>query len=89
MASTQEVEMLRRQLDELTAQMIEMRPQSSNTAMNAAVTGLTEAVRTVVQSVSKPRPEDTSRKARAVRTWQRTLHSRDTRVRSILPIQPC
>ena len=28
-ASTQEVEMLRRQLDELTAQMIEIRQQSS------------------------------------------------------------
>ena len=48
MASTQEVEMLRRQLDELTSQMV----------MNAAVTGLTEAVRTMGQSVSKPRPED-------------------------------
>ena len=58
MATTQEVEMLRRQLDELTAQMIEMRQQSSNTAMNAAVTGLAEAVRTMGQSVSKPRPED-------------------------------
>ena len=33
MASTQEVEMLRRQLDELTAQMIEMRQQSSSTAL--------------------------------------------------------
>ena len=54
---TQEVEMLRRQLDEL--QMIEMRQQSSNTAMNAAVTGLTEAVRTMGQSVF---PEDESRK---------------------------
>ena len=60
MASTQEVEMLRRQLDELTAH-----------AMNAAVTGLTEAVRTMGQSVSKPRPGHESRKARAVRTWQR------------------
>ena len=58
MASTQEVEMLRRQLDELTAQMIEMRQQSSSTAMNAAVSGLAEAVRTLGQSVSKPRPED-------------------------------
>ena len=38
--------------------MIEMRQQSSNTAMNAALTGLTEAVRTMGQSVSKPRPED-------------------------------
>ena len=58
MASTPEVEMLRRQLDELTVQMIEMRQQSSSTAMNAAVTGLAEAVRTMGQSVSKPRPED-------------------------------
>ena len=58
MASAQAVEMLRRQLDELNAQMIEIRQQSSNTAMNAAVTGLTEAVRTMGQSVSKPRPED-------------------------------
>ena len=56
--SSGDVEMLRRQLDELTAQMIEVRQQSSSTAMNAAVTGLTEAVRTMGQSVSKPRPED-------------------------------
>ena len=58
MASAQEVEMLRRQLDELTAQMIEVRQQSPSTAMNAAVSGLAEAVRTMGQSVSKPRPED-------------------------------
>ena len=38
--------------------MIEVRQQSSSTAMNAAVTGLAEAVRTMGQSVSKPRPED-------------------------------
>ena len=62
MASAQEVEMLGRQLDELTAQMIEKRQQSSSTAMNAAVTGLTEAVRTMGQSVYE------SREARAVRT---------------------
>ena len=42
---------------ELTAQMIEVRQQSSSTAMNA-VSGLAEAVRTMGQSVSKPRPED-------------------------------
>ena len=58
MASAQEAEMLRRQLDELTAQMIEIRQQSSSTAMNSAVTGLTEAVRTMGQSVSTPGPED-------------------------------
>ena len=58
MATTQEVEMLRRQFDEFTAHMIEMRQHSSSTAMNAAVSGLAEAVRTMGQSVSKPRPED-------------------------------
>ena len=59
MATTREVEMLRRQLDELTAQMIEMRQQLSRTATNAAVLGLAEAARKMGQSVSKPRPEDT------------------------------
>ena len=71
MASAQEVEMLRRQLDELTAQMIEVRQQSSSTAVNAAVPGLAEAVRTMGQSESTPRPEDKKgREARAVRIWQ-------------------
>ena len=58
MASIQEVEMLRRQVDECMAQMIEVRQQSSSTPMNAAVSGFVEAVRTMGQSVSKPRPED-------------------------------
>ena len=58
MASAQEVEMRTRQFDELTARMEEVRQLSSSTAMNAAVTGLTEAVRSMGQSVSKPRPED-------------------------------
>ena len=58
MASAQEVEMMRRQLEELTARMEEVRQLSSSTAMNAAVTGLTEAARSMGQSVSKPRPED-------------------------------
>ena len=57
MATAPEVEMMRRQFDELTAQMIEVRQQSSSTAMKAAVSGLAEAVRTMGQSVSKPRPE--------------------------------
>ena len=43
-ASAQEVEMLRRQLDELTAQMIEVRQHSPST-VNAAVSGLAEADR--------------------------------------------
>ena len=47
MASAQEVEVLRSQLDEPTAQVIKIRQQSSSTAMNAGVTGLTEAVRTM------------------------------------------
>ena len=61
MASAQEDQMLRRQLDELIAQMIDVRQQSSNTAMHPAVTGLTEAVRTMGHSVSKPRPGSQSR----------------------------
>ena len=64
--------MLRRQLDELTAQVIEIRQQSLSTAMNAAVTGLTEAVRTIGQvGVEKAPRGHESRKARIVRTWQR------------------
>ena len=47
--TSQDVELPRRQLDELTAQMDDVRQQSTNAAMNAAVTG---------QSVSKQRPED-------------------------------
>ena len=39
--------------------MEEVRQQSANTAMNTVVSGLTEAVRSMGQSVSKPRPEDT------------------------------
>ena len=95
MASAQEVEMLRRQLDELTVQIIEVRQQSSSTAMNAAVSGLAEAVRTMKQSVveTAPRGHD-SRKAISRTHLAKTLttgisHSTDTRVRSILPILPC
>ena len=57
-APAQDVELLRRQLEELSAQMDDMRQESTNAAMNAAVTALTEAVRTKVQSSSKPRPDD-------------------------------
>ena len=54
------LKMLKRELDVFTTQMIEVRQQSSCTAMNAAVSvsGLAGAVRTMGQSVSKPRPED-------------------------------
>ena len=94
MASAQEVEMLRRQLDELTAQMIQIREQSSSTAMNAAVTGLTEAVRTMGQSVSKPRPEDMSVESQSRTHLAKILtigtsHSTDTRVCSILQVLLC
>ena len=58
MATTQEVELLRRQVEVLNAQMEEIRQKSANAAMNAAVTGLTDAVRTMGQSVTRPRPED-------------------------------
>ena len=57
-ATTQEVELLRRQLEELNARMENVRQQSANAAMNAAVTGLTEAARTMGQSVTRPRAED-------------------------------
>ena len=57
-ATAQEVELLRRQLEELNARMDEERQQSASAAVSAAVTRLTEAVRTMGQSVSKPRPED-------------------------------
>ena len=68
MASAQEVEMLTRQLDVLTAQMIEIRQQSSSTAMNAAVTehGSRENNGTVCVETA-PRGHE-SREARA---WQR------------------
>ena len=94
MASSQEVEMLRRQLDELTAQMIEICQQSSSTAMSAAVAGLTEAVSSMGQSLSKPRPEEVrvgslSRTHLAKTLTTGTSYSTDTRVRSILPILPC
>ena len=59
LATRREVELLRRQFEELNVQMDEMRQQSTNAAVNAAVTGLTEAVRSMGQSVSKPRLEDT------------------------------
>ena len=58
MATTQEVDLLRRQLEELNARVEDIRQQSANAAMNAAVTGLTKAVRTMRQSVSSPRLED-------------------------------
>ena len=52
------MDLLRLQLEELNARMDEVRQHSANAAMNAAVTGLTEAVRTRGQTMSKPRPED-------------------------------
>ena len=54
MATTQDVELLRRELEELNAQTDDVRQQLTN----AAVTGLTEAVRTMGQSVPKPPPEN-------------------------------
>ena len=90
MACAREVEMLRRKVDELTAQMIEIRQQSSSTAMNAAVAGLTEAVRTMGQSVSKRRPEDMRVGKPDPYALGKDVDDWDfTRVRSILPILPC
>ena len=58
MATTQEVELLRRPLEELNARMEDIWQQSANAAVNAAVTGLTEAVRPMGLSVTRPRPDD-------------------------------
>ena len=58
METTREDELLRRQLEELNARMDEILHQSANAPMNVAVTGLTDAVRTMGQSVTRPRPED-------------------------------
>ena len=59
MATTEEVGfLLKRPVEELNAQMNEMRQPSTNAALNVAVTGLTEAARMTGQSVSKPHPED-------------------------------
>ena len=69
MAVAQEVELLRRELEELNARMDEVRQQSASAVMNAVETGLTEAERG--QTVSKPRPGHESREARAVRNLQR------------------
>ena len=94
MTSNQEVDMLRRQHDELTAQMIEMRQQSSSTAMNAAVSGLAEAVRTMGQSVSKPRPEVRVGKpepyapGKDFDDWDFTFNG-SAGTLDILPILPC
>ena len=57
--ATQEVELLRRQLEELNARMDEVRQQSATAAMDAAVTGLTEAASTMHPEdtrVGKPEP---------------------------------
>ena len=71
MATAQEVELLRRQLEELNGRIDEVRQQSSNTAMNAAVSGLTEVVRSMEQWVSEPRPEDMRvGKPKAYALWQ-------------------
>ena len=72
MAATREIELLRRQLEELNARIDEVRQQSANALMNAAVMGISEAVRTMGADgiESAPRGHE-SREARAVRTWHR------------------
>ena len=65
-------EMLRRQLEELNAQMDDMRQQSTNPAVNAAMTRLKEAVRTMGQSVSKTESRGYEKSgSQSVRSWQR------------------
>ena len=50
-AASQEEELLRGQLEELNTRMDEVRQQSVSASINAAVTGLTEAVSTMGQTV--------------------------------------
>ena len=95
MATTQENDLLRRQLEELNARMEDIRQQSASAAMNAAVTGLTEAVRTMGQSVTRPRPEDMRVgkpepyvPGKDFDDWD-FLCSMDTLVLLILRIRPC
>ena len=54
MATTQEVELLRRQFEELNGRMGEMRQQSSDGGVNGEETVLTDVVRTMGQSVTRP-----------------------------------
>ena len=71
MASAQEVEMLRRQLDDLTAQMIEIRQQvehwderSGDRTHGSRENNGTVCVETAPRGYESP-------EARAARTWQR------------------
>ena len=75
MATTQEIELLRHQLEKLIGRMEEIRQQSANAAMNAAVTGLTDAVRLMGQSVTRPRPQGMSSAVRDIAV-PKTLLSR-------------
>ena len=80
MASVQEVEMLRRQLDELTAQMIEVRQQSSSSSVGT---------RGSRENYGAWESESQSRTHLGKTLTTGISHSTDTRVRSILPILPC
>ena len=90
-ATTHEVDLLRRHLEELNARMEDIRQQSANAAMNTAVTGLAEAVRTMGQSVTRPPPEagNQNRMCPAKTSMIGTLRSMDTLVLLILHIRPC
>ena len=90
-ATTHEVDLLRRHLEELNARMEDIRQQSANADMNTAVTGLAEAVRTMGQSVTRPRPEagNQNRMCPAKTSMIGTLRSMDTLVLLILHIRPC
>ena len=70
MTSAQQVEMLKRKVDEFTAQMIEIRHESSSIAMNAELTHGNRGNNGSVCVKTAPRGHE-SREARVVRTWQR------------------
>ena len=58
MSSTQDTELLRRELEVVCGEMIELRRQATKLAVDAPVTGWTEALSAMAQPVSIPRLED-------------------------------
>ena len=70
MASAQQIEMLKRKVDEFIAQMIETRHEFSSIAMNAELTHGSRGNNGSVCVETAPRGHE-SREARVLRTWQR------------------
>ena len=90
MASAPEVEMLRRQLDELTAQMIEIRQsreRNSDRTHGSRENNGSVGVETAPRGHESRGSQSRTHLAKTLTTG--ISLSTDTRVRSILPILPC